>query len=44
MARESSKIGQKPEAEQSRAEDVRKKCSMPREKCAAKRRIQERIV
>jgi len=39
VVRESSKVRQKSEAEQSRREDVGEKCSVPRRKCAAKRRV-----
>ena len=44
MARKSGEIRQKLETEQGRGENVREECSVPRGKCAAKRRIWERIV
>jgi len=39
VARKSSQIRQKSEAEQSRGKDVGKECSAPREKYTAKGRI-----
>ena len=44
MARKSGEIRQKLGTEQGRGENVREECSVPRGKCAAKRRIWERIV
>jgi len=39
VVRESSKVRQKLEAEQSRREDVGKECNAPRRKCTAKGRV-----
>ena len=36
MTRKSGQIRQKPEAEQSRRKNIKKECSVPRGKCAAK--------
>ena len=38
MVRKGSETGQKPETKQGRRESTGEKCSVPREKCTAKRR------
>jgi len=44
VARKSSKVRQESEVEQSKGEDIREECSVPRGKCTAKGRIWGRII